>query len=151
LIANILNEDYSKLNQIIRENIKAVLSDNKIFLSASFAALIQTLKIAAEMVKLIQNIPSANDGEQDKDNNITQYFESNKDSILYLTEKHYENLVEALTHDVINRAADSSSSPNLTLSLPQSSSTFPGPSNKIAIYRIEEPKNYHNSKYDISD
>ncbi len=38
------------------------------------------------------------------------------------------------------------SSSNRILSLPQSSSTFPGPSNKIAIYRIEEPKNYHNSK-----
>ena len=58
------------------------------------------------MVKLMQNITSANDGEQHKDNhiNITQYFESNKDSILYLIEKHYESLVEVLTNNAINAA-----------------------------------------------
>jgi hypothetical protein len=40
LIANILNgEGYSKLNQFIRESVKAVLSGNKILLSAAFAAL----------------------------------------------------------------------------------------------------------------
>jgi hypothetical protein len=41
------------------------------------------------MVKLIQNIPCANDGEQHKDNdiNITKYLEFNKDTVLDLTEK----------------------------------------------------------------
>jgi hypothetical protein len=68
-----------------------------------------------------------------------------------LTEKHYENLVEALTNNAIDNAGAFSSS-NPTLSLPQSSSIFPGPLNKIAIYRIEEPEDYHNnSKGDISD
>ena len=67
------------------------------------------------MVKLIQNIPSANDGGQHKDNNnITKYLELNKDRILNLGEKNYENLVEALTNDAVNAAAaaaaDSSSS-----------------------------------------
>ena len=44
-IANILNgEDYSKVKQVAKENVKAVLSDNKILISVSFVALIQTLK-----------------------------------------------------------------------------------------------------------
>ena len=92
------------------------------------------------------------DGEQQKDNhiNITQCFESNKDRILDLAERNYENLVQALTNNAIDNAGASSSNP--ILSLPQSSlSTFPGPSNKIATYRIEEPENYHNSEDDISD
>jgi hypothetical protein len=60
-------------------------------------------------------MPSANDGEQHKDNNnnnnnITMYLESNKDSILGLAEKNYEKLVEALTNNAIS-SADSSSSP----------------------------------------
>jgi len=119
-IANILNgEGYSKLNQIAKESVKAVLSDNKILISVSFAEVIETLKTDPQMVKLIQNIPSANDGEQNKDNdiNISQYFESNKDSILGLAEKNYENLLEVLTNSAINTAANSSYNP--TLSLPQ--------------------------------
>jgi hypothetical protein len=120
MIANISNgEDYSKVKQVAKENVKAVLSDNKILVSASFAAIIHTLKTDLQMVKLIQNIPSANDGEQNKDNdiNISQYFESNKDSILGLAEKNYENLLEVLTNSAINTAANSSYNP--TLSLPQ--------------------------------
>jgi hypothetical protein len=39
------------------------------------------------MVKLIQNMPSANDSEQEKDNNITKYLESNKDILLDLAKK----------------------------------------------------------------
>jgi len=63
------------------------------------------------MVKLIQNISTTNDGEQYKDdnNNITKYLEFNKNSILHLAEKHYENLVESLTNIAINTAAHSSS------------------------------------------
>jgi hypothetical protein len=69
LIANILNgQGYLKLKQIVKENVKAVLSDNKILISISFVALIQTIKTDPQMVNLIQNIPSANDGEQHKDN-----------------------------------------------------------------------------------
>ncbi|HKG31895.1 MAG TPA: hypothetical protein VKA91_11545 [Nitrososphaeraceae archaeon] len=94
LIANILNgEGYSKLNQIVKENIKVVLSENRNLISVSFVALIQTIKADPQMVKVIHNIPSANDGEQQKDNiNIVKYLELNKDRILNLGEKNYENL-----------------------------------------------------------
>jgi septal ring factor EnvC (AmiA/AmiB activator) len=122
LIANILNgEDYSKAKQITKENIKAILSDNKKLISIYFAAVIQTLKDDPQMVKLIQNIPSANDGEQYKhdNNNTFKYLESNKATILNLAEKNYENLVEALTNNTI---APTSSYSTLSSSL---SSTFP--------------------------
>jgi hypothetical protein len=119
LIANILNgEGYSKLKQAAKENVKAVLSEKRVLISISFASLMQTLKADPRMVKLIQNIPSANDGEQYKNNNnnnITNYLEANKHRILALIEKNYENLVEALTNDSISRSATSS---NPTLSLP---------------------------------
>jgi hypothetical protein len=149
-ITNILNgEGYSKLKAVIKENVKVVLSENKKLISISFVALIQTIKADPEMVKLIHNIPSANDGEQHKDdnNNITKYLEFNKDSILYLTEKNYKNLVEALTNNAINTAAPS----NPTLSLPQSSSTFANLSNQSDAYRIEESEIYDDSKGDIAD
>jgi DNA-binding CsgD family transcriptional regulator len=109
MIANISNgEGYLKLNQIAKENVKVVLSENKKLISISFVALIQTIKADPQMVNLIQNIPSANDGEQHKDNNsITKYLEFNKDRILTLTEKNYENLVEALTNNAINTATSS--------------------------------------------
>ena len=97
------------------------------------------LKDNPEMVKLIQNIPSANDGGQYKDsNNITKYLELNKDRILNLAEKNYENLVEALANDSISSAVASLSNP--ASSLPQSSSsTFNlGPYNQPDTYRIEE-------------
>jgi len=128
LIANILNgEGYSMIKQIVKENIKVVLSDKKILISVSFAALIQTLKADPQMVKLIQNILSANDSEQhnDNNNNIIKYIEANKNSILHLTEKNYENLVEAFTNNAIDNASNATSS-DLTLSLP-SSSTFQNP------------------------
>jgi hypothetical protein len=105
LIPNILNgEGYSKLQQFVKENVKAILSDNKILISIAFAAVIQTLKDDPQMVKLIQNIPRANDGEQhkDNDNRITQYLEFNKDNLSDLAEKYYENLVEALTKNAID-------------------------------------------------
>ena len=76
-------------------------------------ALIQTLKNDPQMVKLIHNMPSANDGEQHKDdnrNNITKYLEFNKDRIMDLSKKNYENLVKALTNNTIS-SADASSSP----------------------------------------
>jgi hypothetical protein len=144
LIANILNgKDYSKVKQTAKENVKAVLSNNKKLISISFVALIQTLKNDPQMVKLIQNIPSANDGEQYKDNNITKYLESNKDRILDLTEKNYENLAEALTNNAIDIMASSSNPP---LSLPQSSSIFPKPYNQSDKYRKEDSEIDHNSK-----
>ncbi|MDQ3838594.1 MAG: hypothetical protein M3297_04925 [Thermoproteota archaeon] len=98
LIANILNgEGYSKLKHIIKENVKAILSEKRLLISISFAAVIQTLKDNPQMVKLIQKMPSANDGGQYNDNNnhIIKFIEVNKDRIMYLAEKHYENLVEA--------------------------------------------------------
>ena len=127
LIANILNgEGYSKLNQIVKENVKAVLSEKRVLISISFAAVIQTLKVDPQMIKLIQNISCANDGEQYKDNdiNITQYFESNKDRILDLAKKHYENLVKALTNNALDTAALYYSS-DPALSLPLLSFIFP--------------------------
>jgi hypothetical protein len=79
LIANILNgEDYSKVKQVAKENVKAVLSDNKILISVSFVALIKTLKADAQMIKLIYNIPATNDGEHTDDNsNIKQHYHVN--------------------------------------------------------------------------
>jgi DNA-binding CsgD family transcriptional regulator len=151
-IMNVLNgEDYSKLKAFIKENVKVVLSDNKLLISTSFAAIMQTLKDDPQMVKLIQNMPSVNDGEQYKDNNnITKYLESNKDRILNLAEKNYENLVEAFTKNAIDIAASASSSINSTLSLPQSSSSaFPSLSNQSDTHRIEDP-NVYNNKDDIA-
>jgi hypothetical protein len=129
-----------------KEGVKAVLSDNKLLISTAFAALIQTLKTDPEMVKLIYNILTANNGEQHKDdnNNITKYLELKKDSLLDLAEKIYENLVEAL----INNAVDNTS-PNPTLS--SSSSTFPSSFDQSDIYRREESEIYPNIKGNIAD
>jgi hypothetical protein len=154
LIANVLNgEGYSKLKQMAKESVKAILAENKKLISISFVALIQTLKADPQMVKLIQNMPSANDGEQYKDNNINiiKYLEVNKDSILYLTEKHYENLVEALTNDSISNGTTSSSNPTLSLPQSSSSSTFPNLSTQSDTYGIKESETYHNIKGDIAD
>jgi hypothetical protein len=152
LIANILTgEDYSKLKAIAKENVKVVLSENKRLISISFVALIQTIKADTQMVNLIQNMPSTNDGEQLKDNNnIIKYVKSDKNNILDSAEKNYENLVEILTNNAMSSAAASSSNP--TISLPQSSSfTFPNLSNQSDTYRIEESQSFHNSKGDIAD
>lgn len=102
---------------LTNNNVKAVLGNNKMLISSvSFAAPIQTIEFVPEIVNLIRNIPSANDGEQLKDdNNITNYLEANKHRLLNSTEKNYENLVEALINDSIFRSATSS---NPTLSLP---------------------------------
>jgi hypothetical protein len=152
LIANILTgEDYSKLKAIAKENVKVVLSENKRLISISFVALIQTIKANTQMVNLIQNMPSTNDGEQLKDNNnIIKYVKSDKNNILDSAEKNYENLVEILTNNAMSSAAASSSNP--TISLPQSSSfTFPNLSNQSDTYRIEESQSFHNSKGNIAD
>jgi transposase len=145
-IVNILNgEGYSKLKQIV----KAILSENKKLISISFVALIQTIKTDPQLVKLIQNIPSTNDEEHKDNNNIIKYLESNKDRIMDLVEKNYENLVEELTNNTINIAVASSSNP--TLSLPQPSSTFPNPFNQGDSHRIEQSYTHHNSKGDIAN
>jgi len=128
-----------------------VLSDNKKLITISFVAIIQVLKTDPEMVKLIHNIPGANDGEQYKDNNnnITKYLELNKDRILNLGEKNYENLVEVLTNNAINSAV--TSSPNPALSLPHSSSTFQNSFDQIDTLRKEESESFDNTKGDIAD
>jgi len=143
LIATMLsdgNEDYTKLKSIVKENVKAILANNKQLISVSFVAIIQTLKADPQIVKLIQNMPSANDDKQLKDNNnnITKYLEFNKDRIMDFAEKHYENLVEALANNVISATASS----NPKLSLAQSSFTFSNPYNQSDTYRIEEPEIY---------
>jgi hypothetical protein len=111
-IAKILKND--DLKQIVKEN-EAVLAENKKLISVSFAALIQTLKSDPDMIKLIQNMPTANTECKDNSDNVTKYLESNKDSLLDLAEKHYENLVEALTNNAIDIVASASSSLNPTL------------------------------------
>jgi DNA-binding CsgD family transcriptional regulator len=155
LIANILNgEDYSKVKQIAKENVKVVLSENKKLISASFVALIQTLKADPQMINIIYRILTANDGEQQEDNNnnnAIKYLESNKDNLLDLAERNYENLVEALANNVINTAAGAaSSSSNPPPSLP-SSSAFLGPYNKSDTYKTEKEEMFHHSKGDIAD
>jgi hypothetical protein len=79
------------------------------------------------MVRLVQNMPSANNGEQYKDNNnnITKYLEFNKDTLLELAEKNYQNLVQPLRDNAIDAAATAAAY-NSTFSLPLSS-TFPSP------------------------
>ena len=69
----------------------------------SFAALIQTLKSDPELVNVIHKIPTMNDSEQRKDNdiNITKYLEFNKDNLLDLAKKNYEDLVEVLTNNAM--------------------------------------------------
>jgi predicted DNA-binding protein YlxM (UPF0122 family) len=149
-ITNVMKgEAYSKLKQLVKENVKAILSENKQVISISFTVLIHTLKSDPQMVKLIQNMPSANDSEQYKDNdiNVTKYLEYNRDKLSDFAEKNYENLVEALTNNNIETASS-----NSTLSLPQSSSTFPKMSNQSDTYRIEESEIYDNDgKGDIDD
>jgi hypothetical protein len=64
---------------------------------------------------------------------------------LYLAEKNYKNLLEALTNNAINSAVASSS--NLTLSLPSScSSIFIDLLKQDDISRIEESEIYNNDK-----
>jgi hypothetical protein len=115
-------------------------------------ALIQTIKADPQMIKLIQNTPSANDDGQRKDNDtnniITKYLEFNKDRLLHVVEKNYENLVEAFTNNAIDAAANSSYNP--TSSLPHSSSTFPNLSTQSDIYGIEKSESFNN-KGDVAD
>ncbi len=113
LIANIMdndNEGYSKLKQIVKGNVKAVLSENRQVISLTFTALLHTLKATPKMVNLVYSISSTNDDELHKgnSNNVTKYLESNKNSLSDLAEKHYENLVEILTNNAINTGAASS-------------------------------------------
>jgi predicted DNA-binding protein YlxM (UPF0122 family) len=104
-IADILNgEGYSKIKHIVKENVKALLSENKILISASFAAIIQTLKADPEIAHVIHNVSATPDDrghDNNNDNNIIKYLELNKTRILDLSEKNYENVVEALTNDSI--------------------------------------------------
>jgi hypothetical protein len=154
LIATMLSdddEDYTKLKAIVKESVQAILSDNKIVISTAFAALVQTLQNDPNMIKAIYNISIANNDKDNKNNSITNYLELNKDRILNLGEKNYENLVEALTNNVINTAAVAASS-NPELSLPSSSSSmFLGQSNQDGTYRIEESESFHHSNEDIAD
>lgn len=63
-----------------------------------------------------------------------------------MTEKNYENLVEALTNDTVSKAGVSPSNP--TLSLP--SSSFLGPSDQSHTYKTEKEEMFHNSKGHIA-
>jgi seryl-tRNA synthetase len=158
LIEKILNNDnegYSMLKQLVKENVKAALSENKKVISVALTALVQTLTSDPQTINIIYKIQAANEDGQHKDDNndnVTKYFESNKDKILDLAKKHYENIVEALTNKFIGTTATASPSSSPTLSLPQSSSTFPNLSDQSKTYSIEEPEIYYdNSKGDIAD
>jgi hypothetical protein len=146
-----LNND--EIKQIVKEYVKAALSENKQVISVAFTALLQTLKSDPQIINIIYKILTANDGEKNRDDNdnVTKYLESNKDNILDLTEKHYENIVEALTNKFIGTTTTASPSSSPTLSLPQSSSTFPNLSDQSNTYRIEEPEIYDDRKGDIAD
>jgi malic enzyme len=81
------------------------------------------------MIDIIYKIPTANDSEQQKDDNndsVTKYLESNKDSLIDLAEKNYENVVEALTNNAITLACS-----NPKPALPPSSSTISNPFIKV--------------------
>jgi hypothetical protein len=78
-------------------------------MSVAFSALHQTLKSDPKMINIIYKILTTNDLEQYKDNNnnnnVIKYLQPNNDNILDLAEKHYENLVEALTNNAINASS----------------------------------------------
>lgn len=142
-----MNND--EIKQVVKENVKAVLSNNKIHISTAFAAIIQTLRTDPQMVNLINSIPiNANNGEQHKDNNNNsiECIEANKDRLLDLAEKHYENVVEVLTDNAISSAAATSSTDPTSSLLSQSSSTLPNLSNQEDIHSIEDPERFRNSK-----
>ena len=142
------NEGCSKLKHTIKEHVKEILSENKQVISLSFAALIQTLKTNPPISNLIYNMFTTPDDcgyDNNNDNNIIKYPELNKTRILDLSEKNYENVVEALTNDSI---ANASSNPTLALHL--SLSTFSNLSNQNDRYRIEESDGFHDSKSDIA-
>jgi hypothetical protein len=145
-ITDISNND--ELKEIVKESVKALLSENKQVISVTFAAIIQTLKADPKLVKLIYNIPTANTGYKDNSNNITKYLEFNKDKILNLTEKHYENLIEVLINNAMEAAVVASSNPTLSSS---SSSPFVDSYNQRDTYKIEDSEIYDNSKGDIAD
>ena len=73
--------------------------------------------------------------------------EANKDNILDLAKKHYENLVEVLTNNAFDTASSSS---NPTSSVP-SSSIFPNLFDQNDAYRIKEPEIYDNYNGDIAE
>jgi predicted HTH domain antitoxin len=139
-IANISNND--DLKQIVKENVKAALSENKQVISVAFTALLQTLTSDPKMINIIYRILAANGGEQkDNNDNAIKYLEYNKGSIQDLAEKHYENVIDVLASNAITNASS-----NPTLSLPSSSFTFPNLANQGVPSEI-----YHNNKGDIAD
>ncbi len=88
-ITKVSNND-DDLKQIVKESVKAALSENKQVISVSFTALLQTLKSDPQMVNLIYSIVTANDGEQPKDNNndnVIKYLESNKEYLFGFSRK----------------------------------------------------------------
>ena len=131
--------------QIVKENVKAALSENKQVISVSFIALLQTLKSDPKIINIIYKILTSNDSEQHKDNNnnnVIKYLEANKDSILDLAEKNYENLVEALTNNAIYYCCRFLFQSYIIIA--SSSSTFSNSSDQSDIYRIEEPESFDN-------
>src|SRR5215208_71944 len=64
LIANVLNSDnegYSKIKQLVKENVKVVLSKNKQVISLAFTALLQTLTSDPKMINIIYKIQATSD------------------------------------------------------------------------------------------
>jgi hypothetical protein len=93
----------------------------------------------------LQHTPSANNGEQHKDNkhnnnNIANYFKPNKHTQLDLAKKNNENLVEVLICNAIDKAADYS---HPKLSMPSSSRFNSDPFNQNGTYKIEKSESHH--------
>ena len=152
-IAKISDND-DDLKQIVKENVKAALSENRQIISVAFTALLQTLKANPKMVNSIYatsltNVNDRRHNDNDDNDNAIKYVESNKDNILDLAEKNYESLVEALTNNTIATiAADSSSNPTLSSPLSSQFSILP---NQSDVYRTEEPESFGESKGDITE
>jgi hypothetical protein len=152
-IAKISDND-DDLKQIVKENVKAALSENRQIISVAFTALLQTLKANPKMVNSIYatsltNVNDRRHNDNDDNDNAIKYVESNKDNILDLAEKNYESLVEALTNNTIATiAADSSSNPTLSSPLSSQFSILP---NQSDVYRTEEPESFGKSKGDIAE
>jgi hypothetical protein len=76
------------------------------------------------MANVIHNMSATQDvhgHDNNNDDNIIKYLELNRTRILDLSEKNFENIVEALTNSVIANIANASSF-NSTLSLSSCSS-----------------------------
>jgi hypothetical protein len=140
------NEGYLKIQQTVEEEVRSVLTDGKVLLQFSLAALIESIR---------RNPDKYNDllvGNASLSSTPTQYsllshIEGCKDAILEAADKLYDILLKHFTNSIMDNAVGSSSSSD-----PKLSSMFPRPSNLGNTYRrIEEQGSFHDSEDDIAD